>query len=91
MAQVLASTEARTRLPELIDDLVSDRQQAVEVGRQRRREVVVIAASRYDEMIARMDAVRDIAWSVFATERVANPTSDPIPLEDALRRRHGGV
>jgi hypothetical protein len=51
----------------------------------------VIAASRYDEMIARMDAVRDIAWSVFATERVANPTSDPIPLEDALRRRHGGV
>lgn len=91
MDQVLASTEAREQLPKLIQRLVSHPEKRVELGRQRRREVVLVAASRYDEMVQREDAVRDIAWALFAGERVENPTSAPIPLEEARRRRRRGA
>lgn len=91
MLEVLASTEARTRLPKLIADLVAHPEETVDVGRQRRREVVMIAASRYDEMVEREDLVRDLAWAVFAADRVANPTSAPIGLQEAQIRRQRGA
>jgi hypothetical protein len=87
MDQVLASTEAREQLPKLIQGLISHPESRVELGRQRRREVVLVAATRYDEMIQREDAVRDIAWALFAKERIESPTSGPIPWEDAQRKR----
>lgn len=71
----------------LIDELIAHPDGKFEVGRQRRREVVLVAASRYDEMIEREDAVRDLAWAVFATDRVESPTSEPVGLEDARVRR----
>jgi hypothetical protein len=87
MDQVLASTEAREQLPKLIRGLISHPERRVELGRQRRREVVLVAATRYDEMIQREDAVRDIAWALFAKERIENPTSGSISWEDAQRKR----
>jgi hypothetical protein len=87
MDQVLASTEAREQLPKLIQGLISHPERRVELGRQRRREVVLVAATRYDEMIQREDAVRDIAWALFAKERIENPTSGPISWKDAQRKR----
>jgi PHD/YefM family antitoxin component YafN of YafNO toxin-antitoxin module len=87
MDQVLASTEAREQLPKLIRRLISHPEKRIELGRQRRREVVLIAATRYDEMVQRENAVRDIAWALFAEERIKNPTSAPIPWEDAQRKR----
>ncbi len=85
--EVLASAEARSRLPQLIAELVSNPELTVEVGRQRRREVVVLAAGRYDEMLEREELVRDLAWATFAQERVEHPTSEPLSWEDAQRRR----
>lgn len=38
-------------------------------------------------MIEREDAVRDLAWAVFATDRVDSPTSEPIGLKEARVRR----
>jgi PHD/YefM family antitoxin component YafN of YafNO toxin-antitoxin module len=87
MSQVLASTEAREQLPKLIEELVAHPGETFEVGRQRRREVVLVAASRYDEMVRREDAVRDLAWAAFAAERVANPTGEPVALAEARGRR----
>jgi PHD/YefM family antitoxin component YafN of YafNO toxin-antitoxin module len=87
MTDVIASAEARERLPKLIEELVAEPKETFEVGRQRRREVVLISASRYDEMVAREDAVRDLAWSLFALDRVENPTSEPVSWEEAQRRR----
>jgi PHD/YefM family antitoxin component YafN of YafNO toxin-antitoxin module len=85
--EVLASAEARSRLPQLIEELVSHPELAVAVGRQRRREVVVLSAARYDEMLEREELVSDLAWAVFAQERLEHPTSPPIGWEDAQRRR----
>ncbi|HZE04485.1 MAG TPA: hypothetical protein VE127_04625 [Solirubrobacteraceae bacterium] len=87
MSDVLASTEARDRLPSLIEGLVAHPEEHVEVGRQRRREVILVAASRYDEMVQREDAIRDIAWALFAGDRVENRTSAPVPLDEARSRR----
>jgi PHD/YefM family antitoxin component YafN of YafNO toxin-antitoxin module len=87
---VLASTEARDQLPKLIDELVAHPDETFEVGRQRRREVVLVAASRYDEMVEREDAVRDLAWALFAEARIDSPTSEPISWKEAQRRRTGG-
>lgn len=85
--QVLASAEARSRLPQLIEELVSDPELTVEVGRQRRREVVVLAADRYDEMLERDELVREVAWAAFAHERIEQPTGAPVSWEEAQRRR----
>ena len=90
MPDVLPSSEARSRLPQLIEELVAHPGERVEVGRQRRREVVFVAASRYDEMVQREDSVRDLAWALFAQERLENPTSDPIRWEEAQARRQRG-
>lgn len=88
--QVLASAEARSRLPQLIEELVSHPDLTVEVGRQRRREVVVLAADRYDEMVERDEFVREVAWAAFAQERIEHPTSAPVSWEEAQRRRRAG-
>ncbi len=85
--QVLASAEARSRLPQLIEELVSHPELTVDVGRHRRREVVVVAAERYDEMLEREELVRDLAWAWFAQERIEHPTSAPVSWEEAQRRR----
>ncbi len=87
MPDVVPSAEARTRLPQLIDELLAHPDGAIEIGRQRRREVVMLNASRYDELMKRQDAVRDLAWALFADERIDNPTSGPISWEEAQRRR----
>ncbi|MGI8750090.1 MAG: hypothetical protein ACR2J6_06020 [Thermoleophilaceae bacterium] len=89
MPDVLASAEARRRLPKMIEELVAHREEQYEVGRQRRREVVVVAASRFDEMMEREAAVQDLAWAAFAQERVENPASGPVSRQAAQsRRRH---
>lgn len=85
--EVLASIEARNRLPRLIEELVSHPERAVEVGRQRRREVVVLAAARYDEMLEREQLVSDLAWAAMAQQRIEHPTSAPVSWEEAQRRR----
>jgi len=91
MDQVLASTEAREQLPKLIQGLINHPEKRVEFGRQRRREVILVAASRYDEMVQREDAVRDIAWALFAGERIETPTGPPISWDEARRRRRRGA
>lgn len=90
MADVLASAEARQRFPSLINEIAAHPEMAVEVGRQRRREVVIVNAERYDQLIQREDAVRDISWALFAQERTEHPTSDPISWEEAQRLRSRG-
>lgn len=87
MSEVVPSSEARTRLPSLMDELAANPDDIVVIGRQRRREVVMLSAHRYDEIVAREQALGDLAWAVFATERTRNPTSAPVSWEDALRRR----
>lgn len=84
---VLASAEARTQLPQLIEELISHPELAVEVGRHRRREVVMLAAARYDEMLEREQLVSDLAWAAFAHERVEHPSGPPVSWEEAQRRR----
>jgi hypothetical protein len=49
--------------------------------------VVVLSAERYDEMVEREDLVRDLAWAVFAQDRIEHPTSAPVSWDDAQRRR----
>ena len=85
--EVLASAEARNQLPRLIEQLIADPEGAVEVGRQRRREVVVLSAARYDAMLEREQLIADMAWAAFAAERVEQPSSAPVTWEDAQRRR----
>ena len=84
---VLPSAEARTQLPRLIEEIASHPEVTVEVGRQRRREVVLVAASRFDEMLEREQLVGDIAWAAFAQERIEHPTSPPVSWDEARRRR----
>ena len=86
-SDVLASAEARNQLPRLIEQLIADPEAAVAVGRQRRREVVVLSAERYDSMLEREQLVADVAWAAFAAERVERPSSAPMSWEDAQRRR----
>ncbi|WP_027005041.1 hypothetical protein [Conexibacter woesei] len=90
MADVLASAEARDKLPSLIKEITAHPEITVEVGRQRRREVVIVNANRYDEMVRREDALRDVAWAVFASDRIEHPTSEPISWDDAQRLRKRG-
>jgi PHD/YefM family antitoxin component YafN of YafNO toxin-antitoxin module len=84
---VLASAEARSQLPRLIDEIASHPEVTVELGRQRRREAVLVSAARYDEMLERERLVSDIAWAAFAQERVEHPTSPPVSWDEAQRRR----
>lgn len=84
---VLPSAEARTQLPRLIDEIASHPEVTIELGRQRRREVVLVSAARYDEMLERERLVEDLAWAVFAEERVEHPTSTPVSWDEAQRRR----
>jgi PHD/YefM family antitoxin component YafN of YafNO toxin-antitoxin module len=84
---VLPSAEARSRLPALIEEIAAHPEVIVELGRHRRREVVLVSAERYDEMLEREQLVRDVAWAAFAQERVEHPTSAPISWEDAQHRR----
>ena len=90
MADVLGSAEAREQLPQLIDVLVKRPTEAIEVGRHRRREVVMINAERYDAMCQEADALNELAWALFARERIENPTSAPVSWEEAQRRRRRG-
>lgn len=85
--EVLPSAEARTRLPQLIDEISSDPDLTIEVGRQRRREVVLVSVARYDEMLEREQLVNDMAWAVFAQERTEHPSGPPVSWDDAQRRR----
>jgi PHD/YefM family antitoxin component YafN of YafNO toxin-antitoxin module len=87
---VLPSAEARSQLPRLIEEIAADRELTFEVGRQRRREVVLLSAARYDEMLEREDLVRDLAWATFAQERIENPTSAPVSWAEAQERRARG-
>ena len=84
--RVLASAEARNQLPRLIEQLIADPEAAVEVGRQRRREVVVLSVERYDAMLEREQLIADVGWAAFAAERVAQPSSAPVTWDDAQRR-----
>jgi PHD/YefM family antitoxin component YafN of YafNO toxin-antitoxin module len=84
---VLPSAQARSQLPRLIEEIAADPEVTFEVGRQRRREVVLLSAARYDEMLEREDLVRDFAWATFAHERIENPTSAPVSWAEAQRRR----
>jgi PHD/YefM family antitoxin component YafN of YafNO toxin-antitoxin module len=85
--EVIPSTEARNRLPQLIEELVAHPGETIEVGRQRKREVVVLAAARYDELMEQITVLRDLAWAAFAQERVEHPTSEPVSWDEAQRRR----
>ena len=87
MGQVLGSAEAREQLPQLIEALVSHAAESVEVGRHRRREVVMLSADRYDALLEEMEALNNLARGAFADERVENPTSAPVGWEEAQRRR----
>jgi PHD/YefM family antitoxin component YafN of YafNO toxin-antitoxin module len=87
---VLASAEARRQLPRLIDEIASHPEVTVELGRQRRREAVLVSAARYDEMLEREQLVADIAWAAFAQERIERPTGPPVSWDEAQRRRSRG-
>ena len=87
MPQVLGSAEAREQLPQLIETLVKHTDETVEVGRHRRREVVILSAERYDRLIAETEALNDAAWAAFGAERIEDPTSAPVSWEEAQRRR----
>lgn len=71
----------------MIETLVAHDADAIEVGRHRRREVVMIAADRYDALLEQNAALTDLGWAAFAAERVENPTSDPVDWDEAQRRR----
>src|SRR5947209_9027858 len=91
MAQdVLPSAEARAQLPRLIEEIASHPEVTVELGRQRRREVVLVSAARYDEMLERERLVEELAWAAFAEERIEHPTSAPVSWDEAQRRRSRG-
>lgn len=77
-------------MPSLIEELLAHPDgAAVEIGRQRRREVVLLAASRFDSMVEREALIADLAWGAFAQERVENPVSEPVGWDEAQRRRAG--
>jgi PHD/YefM family antitoxin component YafN of YafNO toxin-antitoxin module len=84
---VLASAEARTKLAQLIEEIAAHPDITIEVGRQRRREVVLVSADRYDQMVERERLVEDLAWAAFAQERLEHPTSPPVSWDEAQRRR----
>lgn len=84
---VIPSAEARSRLPSIIQELVEQPDRTYEVGRQRRREVVLLSASRFDDFAEREDALSDLAWAAFAQERVEHPSSEPLNWEEAQQRR----
>lgn len=84
---VLPSAEARTQLPRLIEEIASHPDLTVEMGRQRRREVVLVSASRYDEMLEREQLVNDLAWAAFAQDRIEHAASAPVSWDEAQRRR----
>lgn len=85
--EVLPSSEARRKLPGLIKGFVDDPERTVVIGRQRKREAVMLSASRFDEMTRVNELARDIAWAEFARERAENPTSEPVSWDEAQRRR----
>lgn len=87
MTQVLGSAEARQQLPQLIGELIEHPEATIPVGRQRRREVLIVNAERYDAVMARAATLDDLAWALFAQERIENPTSAPVSWEEAQRRR----
>lgn len=87
MTQVLGSAEAREQLPQLIQTLVEHTAETVEIGRHRRREVVILSADRYDTILEQNEMLNNLAWAAFAAERVDNPTSAPISWEEAQARR----
>lgn len=89
MSEILPSAVARERLPKLIDQLVDQPADVVVIGRHRRREAVLMAASRYDEMLEREAAVRDLAWALHARERVARAEGAPVDWDTAVGRRRG--
>jgi hypothetical protein len=71
----------------MLERLAEHPEEQFEIGRQRRREAVLVAATRYDEMIEREEAVRDLAWALFALDRVEQRTSAPVTWGEAQRRR----
>lgn len=85
--EVIASAEAREKLPQLIAEIAGDPDTTFSVGRHRKREIVVLSAERFDEMVERAEAHRDLAWAAFAQDRIENPTSAPISWDEAQRRR----
>lgn len=85
--EVLPSAQARSKLPQLIEEIASHPEVTVELGRQRRREVVLVSAARYDEMLERERLVEDLAWAAFTQERLEHPTSPPVGWDEAQRRR----
>jgi len=84
---VLPSSEARKNLASLLEGFAEDPDRTVTIGRQRKREAVMLSASRFDEMVRVNELARDIAWSEFARERSENPTSGPVSWDEAQRRR----
>lgn len=87
MSDVLPSSEAAHQLRALIEQLLAHPEETVEVGREQEREAVLVAASRYDEMVEREQAVRDLAWALFAEDRTENPVGEPVSWEEAQSRR----
>jgi PHD/YefM family antitoxin component YafN of YafNO toxin-antitoxin module len=87
----LSSSDARTKLPKLIEQVSGDPTLTVAIGRQRRREVVLVSAQRFDEFTERERLVGDLAWALFAQARVDAPTSAPVSWEEAMRRRMHGA
>lgn len=71
----------------MLERLAEHPEEQFEIGRQRRREAVLVAAKRYDEMVEREEAVRDLAWALFALDRTEAPTSAPVSWDEAQRRR----
>jgi PHD/YefM family antitoxin component YafN of YafNO toxin-antitoxin module len=84
---VLPSAEARTKLPRLIEKLAAEPDVTFELGRQRRREAVLVSAARFDEMLEREQMVSDLAWALFAQERIEHPTGPPVSWDEAQQRR----
>ena len=74
---VLTSAEGRSQLPRLIEEIASYPDVTVELGRQRRREVVLVSAARYDEMLEREQLIEHPAWAAFAEERIEHPQAGP--------------
>lgn len=75
----------------MIEEIVEHPNVIYEVGRQRKREVVVLSAARYDAIVEREEALRDLAWAAFAQDRIEHPTSAPLSWEEAQRRRREGA
>lgn len=87
MPQVLGSAEAREQLPHLIETLVEHTGETVEIGRHRRREVVIMSVDRFDKIVEENEVLTNLAWAAFSAERIENPSSAPVSWEEAQRRR----